>query len=136
MRPMEANGGRRRTRARVVPKLSDLRRRLQARRREILARVARTEDELRVLGESVEPEREDEAQEENTAGLLIRLDALAHSQLRAIAAALERMANGTYGRCGTCQGAIVAARLDALPETNVCGHCASRREGTATTERA
>ena len=38
-------------------------------------------------------------------------------------AALERIANGTYGRCETCGGAIGRQRLLALPATRFCISC-------------
>ena len=45
-------------------------------------------------------------------------------------AALERIANGTYGRCQTCGGAVGRQRLLALPATRFCISCvASSRAG-------
>jgi RNA polymerase-binding protein DksA len=101
-----------------------LRRRLLERRRETLARVARTERELRGLGESVEPEFEDEAQEEASALLLMRLDQHERTIITAIDQALDRIANGTYGRCASCRDPIAVGRLDAIPEAATCVACA------------
>lgn len=42
-----------------------------------------------------------------------------------IDAALERLADGSYGRCTQCDRSIAAARLDVLPATPVCVACAS-----------
>ena len=39
------------------------------------------------------------------------------------AAALERIADGTFGRCETCGGAIGRQRLLALPAARFCIHC-------------
>lgn len=45
-------------------------------------------------------------------------------QLDAIDAALERVADGSYGVCSRCGQRIADARLDALPVTTTCVDCA------------
>ena len=45
-----------------------------------------------------------------------------------IEAALERITDGSYGRCEECGGAIPKARLDAIPYTAFCIKCASEQE--------
>ena len=40
-------------------------------------------------------------------------------------AALERMDKGTYGQCEACGKAIAKARLEAIPFTKYCVHCAA-----------
>ncbi|GAA3216046.1 TraR/DksA family transcriptional regulator [Microbacterium terregens] len=40
-----------------------------------------------------------------------------------IQAALERLADGTYGRCVRCGNAIVAGRLEVLPYGETCVAC-------------
>ena len=44
------------------------------------------------------------------------------------AAALERIENGTYGRCATCGDGIPYERLSVVPETAYCVHCRRDRE--------
>lgn len=51
----------------------------------------------------------------------------AHAELRALDAARERLAAGTYGTCGRCGSPIAAGRLEALPATTTCIRCADRR---------
>lgn len=51
----------------------------------------------------------------------------ARAELRALDAAGERMAAGTYGICGRCGDPIGAERLDALPAVTTCIRCADRR---------
>ncbi len=41
--------------------------------------------------------------------------------------ALRRIAQGSYGRCEACRGAIALARLEALPSAGLCLPCASAR---------
>lgn len=101
-----------------------IRRHLLQARRAILARVARTEDELRRLGAHVEPDDADEAQEETSTALLLRLDDRARHELAAIDAALERLERHTYGICTVCGQRIAAERLAAYPEADRCIDCA------------
>ncbi len=45
-----------------------------------------------------------------------------------IAGALERLQQGTFGRCEDCEMAIPKARLNALPYTRFCVTCARKLE--------
>ena len=45
-----------------------------------------------------------------------------------IMAALDRLAAGSYGRCIRCGGAILAARLEALPYADTCIDCQNNVE--------
>lgn len=51
------------------------------------------------------------------------------NELAAVEAALERLEEGTYGRCENCGGEIGRERLEALPTATLCITCKSRREG-------
>jgi DnaK suppressor protein len=44
--------------------------------------------------------------------------------IRVIQAALERIADGSYGNCGSCGEDIGEARLQAVPEATLCVNCA------------
>lgn len=46
--------------------------------------------------------------------------------LRDVDAALERMRNGTYGKCESCGAEIPADRLDARPVASLCMECKQR----------
>jgi DnaK suppressor protein len=50
-----------------------------------------------------------------------------------IEAAIERIEDGSYGRCETCDAQIPKARLEALPYAAQCVRCASEQEGSLTT---
>ena len=54
----------------------------------------------------------------------------ASRELAETQAALERIAQGTYGRCETCDGAIGRQRLLALPTTRFCIACVVTAAGT------
>lgn len=49
-------------------------------------------------------------------------------RLEEIVAALERIANGTFGRCEECHREILQERLRAIPYTPLCIDCANRVE--------
>jgi RNA polymerase-binding transcription factor DksA len=51
------------------------------------------------------------------------------SILDQINAALQRMADGSYGRCTNCGATIPDERLNALPYTPVCARCAQAEVG-------
>ena len=44
--------------------------------------------------------------------------------IRVVQAALDRIADGTYGQCDSCGEAIGEARLAAIPEATRCVNCA------------
>lgn len=44
-----------------------------------------------------------------------------------IEAALQRLEEGTWGRCSDCGGEIAKARMKALPTAEQCVDCASKR---------
>jgi RNA polymerase-binding transcription factor DksA len=46
------------------------------------------------------------------------------AEITQIRAALQRIADGTYGECVRCGEKIAEARLDALPWTPLCRSCA------------
>jgi DnaK suppressor protein len=50
------------------------------------------------------------------------------AELQEIDAALARIANGSYGECEECGGAIVLARLQAQPTARTCIACQERLE--------
>jgi RNA polymerase-binding transcription factor DksA len=55
----------------------------------------------------------------------ILLEAARHS-LDAAERALDRAADGSYGLCQRCGGAIGAERLEALPDVTTCIDCQGR----------
>lgn len=48
--------------------------------------------------------------------------------LTLIEAALDRVAEGSFGKCIECDGPISKARLNAIPYTPVCIRCAEQQE--------
>lgn len=48
-------------------------------------------------------------------------------RLNAIEAALQRIDDGTYGKCLNCGGEISAGRLEAEPAATLCEDCAAQQ---------
>jgi len=111
--------------------IKELRKKLQARRRELFKEVADIEDDLLWLETDVESEREERAQGENMQRLLARLDDRGKAEIEEIDRAFVRIESGDYGRCELCKKPIPLARLEALPAAATCLPCAKAREKTS-----
>jgi len=56
-------------------------------------------------------------------------------KVQAIDDALERIEDGSYGICESCESEIAPGRLEALPFTRLCVSCQSEREKEAKMSR-
>lgn len=56
------------------------------------------------------------------------LEEQARESLEQIERALQRIEDGTYGKCSNCGGEIPLARLEAMPEAELCLTCKEREE--------
>jgi RNA polymerase-binding transcription factor DksA len=56
-------------------------------------------------------------------GLAVALEQRARTRLARVIDALDRLANGAYGICESCQRAIPYGRLMIMPETSYCKSC-------------
>ncbi len=93
---------------------------------------------LRVIREDQKEDREgqkdegrdayDVASEERDREINYLLSDRDRSKLSSIDQALERIEEGTYGICESCEGEITAERLKAMPFTRLCVQCQSERE--------
>jgi DnaK suppressor protein len=73
--------------------------------------------------------REDTQAATNTArDLEFALDAHDTTEIAAVDAALQRIAEGSYGDCLACGAPIAEARLKAAPEASRCIACQEKRE--------
>ena len=93
---------------------------LRRRRADMIARAAQTQEELDYLSADRESEWSDRALEERTMHLLSRLDVRETEAVRELDAALERITDGTYGRCANCGQELSGARLRAMPTARLC----------------
>jgi DnaK suppressor protein len=96
----------------------------------------RQAEELRAQAEALALEHEpgdvqfdEEGGEGGTANvdreLDLHLSAQAHAAIEEIDAALEKIAQGTYGFCESCGNPVPKARLEALPHARLCVSCKS-----------
>jgi RNA polymerase-binding transcription factor DksA len=90
----------------------------------LLQRVSKIEGDLRQPHSQDWPEQANELENDE---VLQGLDALSIAQVRRIRAALQRIANGTYGVCAICGTAIGAERLAAMPDAASCLACSNDR---------
>ena len=90
---------------------------LLARRAELLANLARIEDQL---DDPVSKDWEEAASEREDDEVLTALGQQEQAEVRRIDAALARLDEGEYGFCVTCGEEIAEARLDLLPATPFC----------------
>ena len=67
---------------------------------------------------------EDLATERETDEVLEDLGNAGQLEIRQIRAALQRIAEGEYGACAKCGTEIAQGRLNLLPHTPFCQHCA------------
>lgn len=108
--------------------LNSLERLLHEQRHHFLQEFSRAEKGLDVIAEERESELEEHAQEEQTARLLGRLDDQTLQAVKQIDAALQKLLDGTYGKCEGCHKSIAIARLRSLPATRFCRRCAAKSE--------
>lgn len=94
---------------------------LQTRAAALTARLSGIETELVAPAPQ---DWEDHASERETDEVLESLGLSGQQELRQIAAALDRIAAGTYGVCTKCGSAIAPGRLDLVPDTPFCTDCA------------
>lgn len=97
---------------------------LRRRRSALVREATERETALRASAEEGESELEESAQDEQSDLVLSRLDDRERHEIAEINAALDRLADGTYGGCTRCGAPIEVDRLAALPETPVCVRCA------------
>jgi RNA polymerase-binding transcription factor DksA len=95
---------------------------LEARLAELDARLHRID---RDLDETPDADFEDRATERENDEVLEELGTSGMEEARQIRAALDRIEQGTYGRCANCGEPISEERLDVLPHAAVCRTCAA-----------
>ena len=101
---------------------------LNTMRAELLARNERTHRHIHGRDERVSANFSDQSQEMENQELVLNLDAEGREELQLIEAALQWLADGSYGLCQECGKEVQEARLHALPHTPYCVACASDME--------
>lgn len=84
----------------------------------------RAEATQRDLQQAVDRDWDDAAQQRQNDEVLESLCAEARYELVRVSEALSRLDAGRYGQCTRCGAAIQTARLDAVPQADLCSLCA------------
>ena len=98
---------------------------LEDRLAELTNRLSEIEDRLE---QPVSERFEEQATEREEDEVLEDLGAAGVREARMIEAALDRIANGSYGTCARCGDPIAEERLNVLPATPMCSDCAAAVE--------
>lgn len=93
---------------------------LQHRKDEILNRLQKIDKDL---GRSRNADSEEQATEAENDEVLEEFGHVGSDELKAIDAALDRIAAGTYGVCVRCGEDISPERLEIVPQTPFCKDC-------------
>jgi len=104
---------------------------LRRRREELLREAAAGAAAIAALDDEREAEPVEQAQEARLRDALVRLGERERIELLQVNAALDRLVDGTYGRCVLCGRAVPPGRLRALPATPHCVACAGVAERVA-----
>ena len=105
-----------------------IRQRLRARVADILQRNAKVESSRRRERTPLEGDWKEDAIVRENDDVLEALDAEGRSHVMQLRAALQRLDEGTYGRCVRCAEPIARSRLEASPEITTCITCATAAE--------
>ena len=105
---------------------------LDERRQELMTEAVGTMHGMGMVGESREtfPDPTDRASLEGNRNLTLRIRDRERKLITKIDEALGRIADGSYGVCEDCGGAIGVERLRARPVTTLCIACKSEQEAT------
>ena len=107
--------------------LNLLRSRLESERKRLLGELEQLKSTVRPADERREGspfgKREEEATESFELEKRLSLEKRIRGQLAEVEHALKKFENGTYGLCDNCRQPINPARLEALPQANLCLRC-------------
>jgi DnaK suppressor protein len=106
---------------------TDIRERLQRRRRELVGRIEHIGSDLRHETVPMEGSFADQATERTNDAVLDAIGLSADMELLQIDTALKRIAQGRYGHCASCGSLIATARLEAVPYAANCPECADQQ---------
>ncbi|MEL7449871.1 MAG: TraR/DksA C4-type zinc finger protein [Pseudomonadota bacterium] len=103
---------------------AEIREKLLARRLELKTRVDKIITDVTHAEGPLPSDFAEQAVERENEEVLDALGEAGEAELRAISMALARIDSGDYGMCTGCGEDIPRARLDVLPFSDKCVHCA------------
>ena len=101
---------------------------LEQRRDELLRRVSQLKKDVHLREEPFPADFAEQAVELENLDVLFELDAEGRQELARVNRALMRLESNEYDVCSHCGSTISAARLEAIPYTDVCVDCARAAE--------
>jgi len=104
---------------------------LLRKQRDLQANIARLEDEARESGEDEVRDSTDDATSSEGASESLQEDTLESETLIQVEDALQRIQDGTYGKCRDCGRPIEPARLEAVPWAAYCLEDQAKRDQAA-----
>src|SRR5450755_864868 len=96
-------------------RLEYYKKKLQARREELIRTIARTEEEGRTADDDPTVDLADKAANSYTKEFLFGQTNSERSMLQMVDQALDRIRKNTYGVCASCESELQAKRLEAVP---------------------
>jgi DnaK suppressor protein len=108
--------------------LKRARERLVAMKKGILREIEDAVREGREAGKDDGMDTYDLATEERDREISMILTDREREKLDAIESAMERIDDGSYGMCESCESDIAEGRLEAMPFTRLCVSCQAERE--------
>jgi DnaK suppressor protein len=109
-------------------RLENYRKKLQAKRDDLVRNIARVEEEGRAADEDTTVDLADKAANSYTKEFLFGQTNAERSFLHLIEEALKRMKAGSYGLCANCEEEVQQKRLDAVPWAKYCIECQEKQE--------
>jgi len=104
---------------------------LLQKRRDLQANIASLEDEARDSGEAEVRDTTDDATAAQGTSESLQEDAIESETLIQVEDALQRIEDGTYGKCSDCGRPIEPARLEAVPWAAYCLEDQAKRDQAA-----
>jgi RNA polymerase-binding transcription factor len=109
-------------------RLDYYKKKLQARREELLRAIARTEQEGREADEDPTVDLADKAANSYTKEFLFGQTHNDRALLQLVDDALRRIREESFGQCISCEQELQQKRLDAVPWTRYCIACQEKQE--------
>jgi DnaK suppressor protein len=109
-------------------RLDYYKKKLQARREELIKTIARTEEEGRTADDDPTVDLADKAANSYTKEFLFGQTNVDRSMLALIDSALARIRANSYGSCTECEEELQQKRLEAVPWARYCVTCAEKHE--------
>ena len=109
-------------------RLDYYKKKLIARREDLLRTIARTEEEGRAADDDPTVDLADKAANSYTKEFLFGMTNSDRSMLAMIDEALKRIKTSEYGLCANCQEELLPKRLEAVPWAKHCVTCQEKKE--------